>query len=134
MNQARGLLDTSVVVALSQGAITSQLPELPLISAITLAELSVGPLIATEAAERAKRQAVLQEVEAAFDPLPVNAAVARVYGRVGAELRARGSKSKARSYDALIAAVAITNGLTLYTANPEDFAGISGLTVEAVHR
>jgi hypothetical protein len=129
MNQAQGLLDTSVVVALSQANITSQLPELPMISAITLAELSVGPLIATDATERAKRQALLQEVEAAFDPLPVNAAVARVYGRVGAELRARGSKSKARSYDALIAAVAIANGLTLYTANPGDFADISGLDV-----
>ncbi|MFA5775897.1 MAG: type II toxin-antitoxin system VapC family toxin [Ilumatobacteraceae bacterium] len=132
MSQAPGLLDTSVVVALSQTRITSQLPELPMISAITLAELSVGPLIATDATERAKRQAVLQEAEAAFDPLPVNAAVARVYGRVGAELRARGNKSKARSYDALIAAVAIANGLTLYTANPEDFAGISELEVVSV--
>lgn len=132
MNQPRGLLDTSVVVALSRGTISGQLPELPLISAITLAELSVGPLIATDATERAKRQAVLQEVEAAFDPLPVNATVARVYGRVGAELRARGSKSKARSYDALIAAVAIANGLALYTANAEDFTGISGLEVVAV--
>jgi len=132
MNQSRGLLDASVVVALSQGAITSQLPEFLMISAITLAELSVGPLIATDAAERAKRQAVLQGIEAAFDPLPVDAAVARVYGRVGAELRARGSKSKARSYDALIAAVAIANGLTLYTANAEDFAGITGLEVVAV--
>jgi predicted nucleic acid-binding protein len=132
MSQSRGLLDTSVVVALSQSAIAGQLPEFSLISAITLAELSVGPLIATDAAERAKRQAVLQEVEAAFDPLPVDAAVARVYGRVGAELRARGSKSKARSYDALIAAVAISNGLTLYTANAEDFVGITGLEVVAV--
>jgi len=132
MNQTRGLLDTSVVVALSEGVITRQLPDLPLICVITLAELSVGPLIATDAAERAKRQAVLQEVEAAFDPLPIDAAVARVFGRVGAELRRRGSKSKARSYDALIAAVAITNGLTLYTANAEDFAGISGLEVVAV--
>lgn len=132
MSQARGLLDTSVVVALSQLAIADQLPEFPLISAITLAELSVGPLIATDEAERARRQTVLQEVEAAFDPLPVNAAVARVYGRVGAELRARGSKSKARSYDALIAAVAISNGLTLYTANAEDFAGITGLEVVRV--
>jgi len=132
MNQSRGLLDASVVVALSQGAITSQLPEFLMISAITLAELSVGPLIATDAAERAKRQAVLQGIEAAFDPLLVDAPVARVYGRVGAELRARGSKSKARSYDALIAAVAIANGLTLYTANAEDFAGITGLEVVAV--
>lgn len=132
MNQTRGLLDTSVVVALSQPAITCQLPELSMISAITLAELSIGPLIATDATERAKRQAVLQEVEAAFDPLPVNATVARVYGRVGAQLRARGSKSKARSYDALIAAVAISNGLTLYTANAEDFADITGLDVVSV--
>ncbi len=132
MNKTQGLLDTSVVIALSNATITSQLPELSMICVITLAELSVGPLIATDATERAKRQILLQEVEAAFDPLPVNATVARVYGRVGAELRARGSKSKARSYDAFIAAVAIANGLSLYTANADDFAGISGLDVVSV--
>ena len=32
----------------------------------------------------------------------------------------------------MIAAVAVANGLPLYTCNPDDFIGIDGLTVIAV--
>jgi tRNA(fMet)-specific endonuclease VapC len=47
-------------------------------------------------------------------------------------LRSAGRKPAARAYDALIAAVAISQGLPLYTANPGGFAGINGLTVHLV--
>jgi tRNA(fMet)-specific endonuclease VapC len=43
-----------------------------------------------------------------------------------------GSKSAARAYDAMIAAVAVANDLPLYTCNPDDFTGIDGLRVVAV--
>jgi len=132
MSRSEGLLDTSVVVRLSEGSIFDQLPEFSLICAITLAELSVGPLVATDLQERSRRQALLQEIESMFDPLPIDAAAARAFGRVGAELRHRGSKARARSYDALIASVAIAHQLPLYTVNPADFYGISGLDVVAV--
>ena len=132
MNQAQGLLDTSVVVALSQATIASQLPDLPMISAITLAELSVGPLIATDATERARRQAVLQEVESVFDPLPIDAGVARAFGRVAGDLRSSGKKVKARAFDALIAAVAVSSGLPLFTQNAADYLGITDLVVVPV--
>jgi len=55
-----------------------------LISTITLAELSVGPLVAASERERAKRQAVLQQAEADFEPLPFDAAAARAFGQVAA--------------------------------------------------
>jgi len=105
------------------------LPSEPLISAITLAELSVGPLLATTEVERAARLAHLQQAEAAFDPLPFDASAARAFGRVAASLRQAGRKSSARSYDAMIAAIAVANGLPVYTCNPADFAGIDDLTV-----
>lgn len=129
---ASGLLDTSTVILLPQLADPSQLPIEPLISSITLAELSVGPLIATDPHIRAARQAQLQQAEADFHPLPFDAAAARAFGRVAADLRGAGRKPAARAYDALLAAVAISNDLTLYTVNPGDFTGITGLSVVAV--
>jgi len=103
------------------------LPTEPVISAITLAELSVGPLVAISDVERAARQARLQEAESVFEPLPFDAAAARAFGGVAASLRRSGRKPSARAFDALIAATAIANRLPLYSANAADFAGIDEL-------
>jgi len=127
-----GLLDTSTVILLPRLRDPEALPDAPQISAITLAELSVGPLVATTDAERAARLAHLQQAEADFDPLPFDADAARAFGRVAASLRRVGRKTSARAYDAMIAAVAIANDLPLFTCNPADFAGIDGLEVVAV--
>lgn len=127
----RGILDTSAVVLL--GRLHAQdLPEEPVITAVTLAELSVGPLVATTRKERAARQGVLQQAEADFQPLPFDAEAARAFGRVAASLRDSGRKVQARSYDAMIAATAIANDLPLYTVNPDDFSGIQGLDLRPV--
>jgi predicted nucleic acid-binding protein len=127
-----GLLDTNTVILLPRLTDPAALPERPLISTITLAELSVGPLVATDEAERAARLAHLQQAEADFDPLPFDAEAARAFGQVAASLRRSGRKPVARAYDAMIAAIALANGLPLYTCNPGDFAGIEGLIVVAV--
>lgn len=124
-----GLLDTSTLILLPRLRDSSVLPERPLISAITLAELSVGPLVATDETERAARLAHLQQAEADFDPLPFDADAARAFGQVAASLRRSGRKTSARAYDAMIAAVALANELPLFTCNPADFTGIEGLTV-----
>jgi tRNA(fMet)-specific endonuclease VapC len=127
-----GLLDTSTVILLPQLSNPEQLPEEPLISAITLAELSVGPLIANDLTVRSARQAQLQQAESDFDPIPFDSRAARAFARVAADLRGVGRKPAARAYDALIAATAIANDLTLFTVNPSDFAGITELRVAAV--
>jgi len=127
-----GLLDTSVVILLSRLRDPTALPGVPLISAVTLAELSVGPLVARTETERAARQAVLQQAEADFDPLPFDDRAARAFGRVAASLRGSGRTVKARSYDAMVAAITIANDLPLYTADPDDVAGIDGLDVRRV--
>lgn len=128
----RGLLDTSTVILLSQLANPRALPSEPLISAVTLAELSVGPLVTDDDAERVARQAHLQQAEADFDALPFDAGAARAFGRVVASLRRSGRKANARAYDAMIAATAVANELPLYTCNPDDFAGIDELQVVPV--
>jgi tRNA(fMet)-specific endonuclease VapC len=127
-----GLLDTSTLILLPRLDDPALLPEHPVISAISLAELAVGPLVATDEAQRAARLAHLQQAEADFDPLPFDAAAARAFGQVAASLRRSGRKTRARSYDAMIAAVAVANGLPLFTCNPGDFAGIEGLEVVPV--
>lgn len=123
-----GILDTSVVIALEQQD-PNTLPVFPAISAVTLAELSVGPLVTDDDEERATRQARLQVVESVFDPIPLDAEAARAFGTVAAALRASGRKPAARAYDALIAATAISRRLPLYTLNPDDFAGIRELSI-----
>lgn len=119
----RGVLDTSAVIDLASLGPAS-LPDEPVITAITLAELSVGPLVARTSEQRAARQAHLQQAEADFDQLPFDASAARAFGRIAASLRSAGRKPSARAYDALIAATALANGLPVYTANPADFEGL----------
>jgi predicted nucleic acid-binding protein len=91
-----------------------------------------GALVATNARQRAARQAHLQQAEADFDPVPFDAACARAFGRVSASLRRSGRKHQARAYDALIAATAMAQQIPLFTRNPDDFMGIEGLAVRAV--
>jgi hypothetical protein len=125
-------LDTSTVIALRNITDPSALPAEPLITAVTLAELSAGPLVARDERERAARQAHLQEAEADFDPLPFDRASARAFGQVAASLRGSGRKTAARAYDALIAATALAHLLPFYTCNPGDFDKIDGLQVVPV--
>lgn len=132
VQRERGVLDTSTLIMLPRISDAASLPSEPLITAVTLAELSVGPLVASTDAERAARQAHVQQAEADFDPLPFDAQAARAFGRVAASLRRAGRKASARAYDAMIAATALAHGLPVYTCNPDDFAGIDGLDVVAV--
>jgi tRNA(fMet)-specific endonuclease VapC len=108
------------------------LPVEPLITSVTLGELTVGPLVAATDAERAARQAHVQQAEADFDPLPFDAAAARAFGRVAASMRRAGRKPSARAYDAMIAATALARQLPVYTCNPDDFAKVDDLTVVPV--
>jgi predicted nucleic acid-binding protein len=123
-----GVLDTSVVVLLDRLS-ADDLPREPLITAVTLAELSVGPLATDHPGERAARQVRLQEVEAVFDPLPFDAPAARAFGRVAAALREAGRQVQPRAFDAMIAATAIANRLPVFTCNPRDFVAVGELVV-----
>ena len=130
--ESQGILDTNIVLLLPQLTDPAHLPQDPSITAVTLAELSVGPLVASTVTEQAHRQAHLQQAESDFDVVPFDAEAARVFGRVAADLRSAGRKPAARAYDALIAATAIANQLPLYTANPDDYWGISDLDLVPV--
>lgn len=126
------MLDTSTVVLLGEISDPAELPDESVISAITLAELSVGPHATHDDAERSARQQYLQQAEADFDVIAFDGECARAFGGVAAALRASGRKPAARAYDALIAATAIAHSMPLYTCNPGDFAAIPRLELRPV--
>ncbi|MBV8348569.1 MAG: type II toxin-antitoxin system VapC family toxin [Mycolicibacterium sp.] len=126
------MLDTSTVILLGRINDPATLPDESVISAVTLAELSVGPHVAKSDDDRAARQAHLQQAESDFDVLAFDADCARAFGAVAASLRASDRKPAARAYDALIAASAIAYGLPLYSCNPADFDRIPQLDPRTV--
>jgi tRNA(fMet)-specific endonuclease VapC len=128
----RGILDTSTVVLLGLLPDARVLPAEPMITAVTLAELAVGPLVTRQDDERATRQAILQQAEADFVALPFDAEAARAFGSVSASLGRVGRKTAAHAHDAMIAAIAIAYDLPVYTCNPGDFEGIDRLEVVTV--
>jgi predicted nucleic acid-binding protein len=123
----RGIIDTSVVIDLER-LNPGDLPIEVAVSAVTLAELAAGPHATADLAERARRQDRLQRAEATFDPVPLDGAAARAYGRVYAAVTAAGRKARGRrALDLLIAATALAAGLPLYTRNPDDFGELADL-------
>lgn len=116
------LLDTSVVIgAEDPGEVEAA------ISAATLAELHFGVLLAPDGEERGRRAQRLGVVEATFDPLPVDAAVAREWGRLAAAVAERGGRPRRRAIDLAIAATANVHGVALLTADVADLAIIDDL-------
>lgn len=123
----RGILDTSVVIDLDKIE-ANAMPIEVAVTALTMAELAAGPHAATDVNERARRQDRLQRTEAAFDPLPFDSEAARAYGRVYAAVVSAGRKARgARAVDLMIAAIACSVDLPLYTRNPSDFTALEDL-------
>ncbi|HTR89168.1 MAG TPA: type II toxin-antitoxin system VapC family toxin [Solirubrobacteraceae bacterium] len=123
----KGLLDTSVVIDL-ESLDPVDLPVELAVSAVTMAELATGPEATRDPEERARRIGLIQHAEDTFDQLPLDIAAARVYGRVYAAVTAAGRKARGRrTLDLLIAAVALSNELPLYTHNVGDFVGLEEL-------
>lgn len=119
----RVILDTSVVIADQVAPIRGALA----ISAITLAELNFGVLVAQTTEVRAERLRRLSLLQQRFDALPVDEAVSVSYGRLAAAVVDAGRQPRRRVMDLLIAATAHAHGARLCTRNVRDFAGLEGL-------
>jgi hypothetical protein len=119
---SRVLLDTSVLIG--TGGPTDVEAA---ISVASLAELHFGVLIAADPDERARRAQRLGVIEATFDPLPVDTAVAREWGRLAAAVAERGGQPRRRVVDLVIAATANVHDVPLLTADTADLAIIEDL-------
>lgn len=128
----RGLLDTSVIVALETGRPVGVLGEENAVSVITVEELALGVLMAEARADEevaAGRRRTLAVVTRRFEALPVTRAVALA----SAEIRGTGRERGVRytPLDALICATAAVHGLTLYTQDAE-LRDVPGVDVQLV--
>jgi tRNA(fMet)-specific endonuclease VapC len=94
------------------------------ISAITLAELEYG--VACSGDARADNQGLLDSVLEDIPVEPFDARAANAYGPLRLGYRARNKDA----LDKLIAAHALSLGVTLVTNNEADFHGFAGLVVE----
>jgi tRNA(fMet)-specific endonuclease VapC len=99
------------------------------IAAITASELLHGVHRATPQ-HRARREAFVEAVLAAFPPLPFGLLAARAHARIWAGLAAAGQD--VRGHDRLVAATAITAGWRVGTANLRHFDRIAGLDILTV--
>ena len=107
----RSLLDTSVLLGPPPPPLEGELA----ISSASLAELHFGVLVATTEAIRAERLRRLGTIERRFAAIPIDDAVARLYGRLAAATAALGRKPRTRVMDLLIAATAVAHGARLLT-------------------
>jgi predicted nucleic acid-binding protein len=121
--RVRAVLDTNLLIATDVPVLEGDLA----ISVVTVAELHFGVLVAREPSVRAERLRRLSVLQRAFDPLPVDDAVAASYGQLAAAVVAAGRQPRARTMDLLIAATAHAHDARLYTRNADDFTGLDGL-------
>jgi predicted nucleic acid-binding protein len=116
----KSILDTSVLL----GPAPNEIDGVLAISAASLAELHFGVLVARTDTIRAERLRRVGAIERTFNALPLDAAVARHYGRLAAAVVAVGRQPRSRVMDLLIAATALAHGARLLTRNASDLAGL----------
>lgn len=123
----RPLLDTSFFVATESGRPLGEMENVTEteVSVVTLAELTVGVLVASDD-DRSARMATLSAVESTWDPLPIDAEVSRQFARIAAALRVNGRRVPI--LDALVAATAIVEQIPVVTQD-NDYEAIPGVEV-----
>lgn len=119
----KAILDTSVVIATDLQPLEGDLA----VSAITMAELHFGVLVAKTQPIRAERLRRLLKLQQDFDPIPIDQAVAASYGQLAAAVVDAGRQPRARAMDLLIAATAHAHSARLYTRNAADLQGLENL-------
>ncbi len=107
--------------------IQAQTPTEIVLCSVVVAELLFG-VERSDPAHRANTALRVQQLRQQFLSLPFDDAAAAPYGRIRAELSARGQTIGGN--DMLIAAIALANGCTLVTHNTTEFSRVAGLVIE----
>jgi predicted nucleic acid-binding protein len=124
------VLDTSIFVAIGQGrGLTRSLPDQVAVSVVTLAELELGVLVASDSDTRSKRLATLTRVREQTAGLPADDRVAAAYARLAAAAITAGRRP--RIHDTWIAATALAHGAAVWTQDA-DFTAFAAVDVVRV--
>jgi predicted nucleic acid-binding protein len=109
-----GLLDTSVFIARETERLLGELPDRVAVSVVTIGELQLGILNASDDTTRARRADTLALARAA-DPIPIAEAIMVTWARLLSASKAAEIHRTIKLTDALIAATAIEHGLPVVT-------------------
>lgn len=125
------LLDTSVLIPMRDGdgavrAAVADLPRRAGLSIVSVVELEGG--VYRDASQAARRRQAVDAILSRLTVLPFSAEEAAAYGRIVAAA----GYSRRKVLDRMIAAQALVAGAVLVTLNPDDFADIPDLSVQAV--
>ncbi len=123
---ACGVLDTCAYIDLDR-IDPAALPTIPEITAVTLAELHQGVVMAKDAATRAARMEKLGAAVADFDAWPFDGDAAARYGTLVALAIVACRDPRPRRMDLMIAAIASARDVPLYTRNADDFKGLDSV-------
>ena len=115
---ASGLLDTSVFIARETERPLGELPDRVAVSVVTIGELQLGVLNATDPGTRARRADTLALARSA-DPIPISEAIMVSWAQLVADCRAAGIHRTVKLTDALIAATAVEHGLPVVTQDDD---------------
>ncbi|MFC6540333.1 type II toxin-antitoxin system VapC family toxin [Nonomuraea salmonea] len=121
-----GVIDTCVFIDLAEIS-PEALPKQPELTTVTLAELHQGVAMAKNEASRAARMEKLGMAAVDFEPLPFDSKAAARYGSLVALTLAAKRDPRPRRMDLMIAAIASSRGLPLYTRNTDDFVGLESM-------
>jgi len=120
------LADTSVFIALEHTRPLAEAPpEAVSVSVVTVGELHLGVLVATDGQARARRLETLQKAQA-LDPLPIDARVASVWAALRLALRDENKRMPLN--DSWIAATAIAHRIPVVSQDA-DYDDVPGLEV-----
>lgn len=117
------MLDTSVFIARESGRPLADLPERGVVSVVTIGELQLGVLNASDDEMRARRADTLALARSA-EPIPISEAVMVSWARLVADCRLVGVHRLIKLTDALIAATAVEHGLPIVTQD-DDYDAIA---------
>lgn len=128
------LLDASILIENERGRldvdghVRRHLEAETFLSVITVSELLHGVHRAPDGATKSRRSAWVEAVTTRFEVLPVDLAAARAHARLWAQLASEGRIIG--PHDLWLAAVALSRGFTLVTANLRELDRVPGLGVE----
>jgi predicted nucleic acid-binding protein len=118
LSDPSGLLDTSVFIAREVDRPIGELPDRVTVSVVTIGELELGVLSATDPASRARRAGTLA-LARTVDPFPISEPIMAAWARLVNDCRSAGIQRMVKLTDALIAATAIDLGLPVVTQDDD---------------